>query len=95
MESMFCPASALILGIHSHESPCCCVLLADLLSKLSGERDRWNKQLAGLDRQLSELPMTALLAAAFVTYLPAYPEDVRAKVLQDWSRCVGYKLPTN
>lgn len=61
-------------------------MLSDLLSKLSGERDRWSKQLAGLDSQLSLLPKAALLAAAFVTYLPAHPEDIRAKVMQDWSR---------
>lgn len=35
-----------------------------------------------MDIQLKELPLHALLAAAFVTYLPAHPEDVRAKVVK-------------
>jgi hypothetical protein len=60
--------------------------LADLLSKLSGERSRWAQQLAALDGQLAELPRAALAAAAFITYLPAHPEDVRGKVMQGWTR---------
>jgi dynein heavy chain 2 len=61
--------------------------LADLLSKLSGERSRWAQQLAALDGQLAELPLAALAAAAFITYLPAHPEDVRERVMQGWTRC--------
>jgi dynein heavy chain 2 len=60
---------------------------ADLLSKLSGERSRWAQQLAALDGQLAELPRAALAAAAFITYLPAHPEDVRERVMQGWTRC--------
>lgn len=60
---------------------------ADLLSKLSGERSRWAQQLAALDGQLAELPRAALAVAAFITYLPAHPEDVRERVMQDWTRC--------
>jgi hypothetical protein len=60
--------------------------LADLLSKLSGERSRWAQQLAALDFQLAELPRAALAAAAFITYLPAHPEDVREQIMQGWTR---------
>lgn len=60
----------------------------DLLGKLSGERSRWEQQLAELDGQLGQLPAAALLLAAFVTYLPAHPEDVRDGVLPAWARWV-------
>jgi dynein heavy chain 2 len=59
---------------------------ADLLGKLSGERSRWEQQLADLDGQLTKLPISALLLAAFVTYLPAHPQHVRDKVLPAWAR---------
>jgi dynein heavy chain 2 len=60
-----------------------------LLGKLSGERSRWEQQLAELDGQLGQLPTAALLLAAFVTYLPAHPEDVRDRVLPAWARWVS------
>jgi dynein heavy chain 2 len=59
---------------------------ADLLGKMSGERSRWDSQLSELDDQLGQLPVAALLLAAFITYLPAHPEDVREKVLPAWAR---------
>ncbi|KAF6261448.1 ATP-binding dynein motor region D5-domain-containing protein [Scenedesmus sp. NREL 46B-D3] len=62
---------------------------SDLLSKLSGERSRWAQQLAALDGQLAELPRAALAVAAFITYLPAHPEDVRERVMQDWTSLLG------
>jgi hypothetical protein len=62
------------------------LVLADLLSKLSGERSRWAQQLAALDGQLAELPRAALASAAFITYLPAHPEDVREQIMQGWTR---------
>lgn len=68
---------------------CCCrcrARCADLLDKLSGERSRWEQQHAELDAQMAQLPAAALLLASFVTYLPAHPEDVRDRVLADWSR---------
>lgn len=70
--------------------PACyfCFACADLLAKLSGERTRWGEQLQGLDGQLAALPRTALAAAAFITYLPSHPEDVRERIMQGWTRCV-------
>jgi len=56
----------------------------DLLAKLGGERGRWGEQLAGLSKSLEGLPMSALAAAGFVTYLPSLPEDVRTRVVADW-----------
>jgi hypothetical protein len=56
------------------------------LGKLSGERIRWERQLSELDGQLDQLPVAALLLAAFITYLPAHPDYVREKVLPAWAR---------
>jgi hypothetical protein len=60
------------------------VLLAELLSKLSGERKRWQQQLASFASGLQQLPKDALMTAAFITYLSSQPEDVRAAVTQEW-----------
>lgn len=57
----------------------------ELLSKLSGERSRWAGQLGQLEQQLGALPRAALLAAAFISHLPAQPEDVRHALLADWA----------
>ena len=59
---------------------------AELLSKLSGERNRWQHQLASFANGLQQLPKDALMTAAFITYLSGQPEDVRAAVVRDWSR---------
>ncbi len=39
-------------------------------------------QVGTLGEQLKELPLSALLAAAFITYLPCHPEEYRARVLK-------------
>lgn len=70
----------------SFSLPCNVCVCADLLGKLSGERSRWEQQLSELDGQLAQLPSAALLLAAFITYLPAHPEDVKDRVLPVWSR---------
>ncbi len=38
---------------------------------------------------LKELPMRALLAAAFITYMASAPEDVRQESLRSWSESLG------
>eukprot|EP00727_Mastigamoeba_balamuthi_P008592 m51a1_g4355 putative cytoplasmic dynein 2 heavy chain 1 (4311) ;mRNA; f:228679-242475 len=62
-----------------------------LLSKLSGERDRWQAQLKDIEAQIEALPMSALLAAGFVTYLAGCPEDMRAEIVASWVAMVGLK----
>lgn len=42
-----------------------------------------------LDADVAAAPLSALLTAAFITYLPSHPEDVRAKVQKDWSTMLG------
>ncbi|GFR50179.1 hypothetical protein Agub_g12346, partial [Astrephomene gubernaculifera] len=60
-----------------------------LLDGLRGEKVRWETQVGTLGEQLKELPLSSLLAAAFITYLPAHPEEHRQRVLKDWTSYLG------
>mmetsp|Transcript_33539 Transcript_33539/g.74227 ORF Transcript_33539/g.74227 Transcript_33539/m.74227 type:complete len:2007 (+) Transcript_33539:3-6023(+) len=62
-----------------------------LLDKLGGEKSRWVSQVKSMDTDLAELPLNALLTAAFITYLPSHPEDVRSRVQDDWLKYLGLK----
>lgn len=42
-----------------------------------------------LSKELEELPLRALLAAGFITYMPSAPEDVRQQCLQDWMQALN------
>ena len=44
-----------------------------------------------LNNELQTLPLRALLAAAFITYMSSAPEDVRQKALQDWQAALGLR----
>jgi hypothetical protein len=55
-----------------------------LTDKLGGEKVRWEQQIGGLEGQLKKLPLVALLAASFMTYLPGQPEDFRRRMLSKW-----------
>ena len=44
-----------------------------------------------LAAELQQLPQCALLAAAFITYMSAAPEDVRATCLADWAAATGVR----
>lgn len=59
---------------------------ADLLGKLGGERERWGSQLMALSAELDNLPIAALITSAFITYLPAQPEDVRSNLMEQWTK---------
>ncbi|XP_013392185.1 cytoplasmic dynein 2 heavy chain 1, partial [Lingula anatina] len=63
----------------------------NLVGKLDGEYRRWNDQVGELTAELGELPMRALLASAFISYLSAEPEDVRRNMLQQWMDMAGVK----
>ncbi|CAL1541204.1 unnamed protein product [Lymnaea stagnalis] len=60
-----------------------------LVTKLEGEYQRWNQQVGELSTELQVLPKRALLAAAFITYLSAAPEDQRRNYLKQWQEAVG------
>ena len=46
-------------------------------------------QVGELTQELKELPMRALLAAGFITYMPAAPEDTRKEKMRDWMEATG------
>ncbi len=48
-----------------------------------------------LDGDLERAPLSALLTAAFITYLPSHPEDVRAAVQRDWAEHLKVKGTTH
>ena len=60
-----------------------------LFGKLGGEKDRWSEQVASLDVELRALPLSSLLAAGFISYLPSLPEDQRTNILSQWTAYLG------
>ncbi|CAL8361611.1 unnamed protein product [Merluccius merluccius] len=55
-----------------------------LISQLDGEHTRWNTQVCEIKEELDTLPMRAMLAAAFITYLSSATEDRRKHCLDAW-----------
>ncbi|XP_040902456.1 cytoplasmic dynein 2 heavy chain 1 [Toxotes jaculatrix] len=55
-----------------------------LISQLDGEHTRWNTQMSEIKNELDTLPIRAMLAAAFITYLSAASEDRRRHCLETW-----------
>jgi dynein heavy chain 2 len=46
-------------------------------------------QLTELSQDLKQLPVNALLAAAFITYLSSAPEDLRQSLITEWQDLLG------
>ncbi len=63
----------------------------NLLGKLSGERGRWETTIAEMDAALELLPVSSMLAAAFLTYLGGSSEGDRAITLRRWASKAGLK----
>ncbi|KAB1272094.1 Cytoplasmic dynein 2 heavy chain 1 [Camelus dromedarius] len=60
-----------------------------LINQLDREHKRWNAQVAEITEELATLPKRAQLAAAFITYLSAAPEDLRKSCLEEWTKSAG------
>ncbi|XP_069495113.1 cytoplasmic dynein 2 heavy chain 1 isoform X2 [Ambystoma mexicanum] len=60
-----------------------------LIRQLDGEHKRWNTQVAEMTNELDTLPKRAQLAAAFITYISAAPEDQRKASLEEWKTSAG------
>ncbi|XP_015268586.1 PREDICTED: cytoplasmic dynein 2 heavy chain 1 [Gekko japonicus] len=60
-----------------------------LIKQLDREHKRWNTQVSEIADELSTLPRRAQLAAAFITYLSAAPEDQRKASLDAWTKSAG------
>ncbi|XP_053312461.1 cytoplasmic dynein 2 heavy chain 1 isoform X2 [Spea bombifrons] len=60
-----------------------------LINQLDGEHKRWNAQVVEITEELNSLPKRAQLAAAFITYISAAPEDQRKDSIDQWRKAVG------
>ncbi|KAJ7398962.1 hypothetical protein BTVI_119896 [Pitangus sulphuratus] len=61
----------------------------ELINQLDREHKRWNTQVTEITDELATLPKRAQLAAAFITYLSAAPEDQRKTSLDEWTKSAG------
>ena len=53
-----------------------------LMSKMSGEKDRWEYQVAEIQRDAALLSTHTCLSAAYCTYLGHFSEDVRQQAVK-------------
>uniref|UniRef100_A0A8C0I8A9 Cytoplasmic dynein 2 heavy chain 1 n=1 Tax=Bubo bubo TaxID=30461 RepID=A0A8C0I8A9_BUBBB len=60
-----------------------------LINQLDREHKRWSTQVSEITDELATLPKRAQLAAAFITYLSAAPEDQRKTSLHEWTKSAG------
>uniref|UniRef100_A0A672TN04 Cytoplasmic dynein 2 heavy chain 1 n=1 Tax=Strigops habroptila TaxID=2489341 RepID=A0A672TN04_STRHB len=60
-----------------------------LINQLDRENKRWSTQVSEITDELATLPKRAQLAAAFITYLSAAPEDQRKTSLDEWTKSAG------
>jgi dynein heavy chain 2, cytosolic len=60
----------------------------NLISKLSGEKKRWAKQMDSIDEEVKFIPTGSLLAAGFISYLGSANEAKRAEVLEEWKKAL-------
>ncbi|CAE7570289.1 DYH1B [Symbiodinium sp. CCMP2456] len=60
-----------------------------LMSKMSGEKDRWESQVAEIQRDAALLSTHTCLSAAYCTYLGHFSEDVRQQANFLWTESRG------
>eukprot|EP00743_Colponemidia_sp_Colp-15_P007052 GILK01007609.1.p1 GENE.GILK01007609.1~~GILK01007609.1.p1 ORF type:complete len:2172 (-),score=437.61 GILK01007609.1:43-6558(-) len=84
-----CTAEAEQLKIGLQKAEGTLAAAQELLGKLSGEKERWQTQVSGLERDLETLPTQALLSSGFITYLAGTPEDVRQAAVHEWIQLAG------
>ncbi|KAG2385509.1 hypothetical protein C9374_003324 [Naegleria lovaniensis] len=82
-------AESLKLGLQQAEKTLSSA--KSLIGKLGGEKDRWEKQVDALSKEMKEMPYQALLASAFMVYLPDAPENIRQEYIEKWKPLVGLK----
>jgi len=61
----------------------------NLMSKLGGEKKRWEQQVQDIKAEAELLPAYTVLAAACCTYLGHYSEDVRQSAQTKWAQLRG------
>ena len=57
---------------------------SSLLSKLSGENQRWKTQVKMLEQEQALVPIRSLLSSGYITYLGKENETVRESTLREW-----------
>ena len=66
------------------------IISADkLVAGLEGEYERWTKEVDSMRSDVDTLPMFAIMAAGFLTYLANLAEDVRVSLIAKWSSKLG------
>ncbi|VDN08033.1 unnamed protein product [Thelazia callipaeda] len=60
-----------------------------LVDRLSGEYNRWQQQLDGLQKELNCLEKGSLLSAAFTTFLGSELEQSRDEISKKWKNLLG------
>eukprot|EP00048_Salpingoeca_helianthica_P012918 m.191084 g.191084 ORF g.191084 m.191084 type:complete len:4245 (+) comp15437_c5_seq48:84-12818(+) len=80
-----CTADCARLQLEYEQSQSVITSAEGLISKLDGERQRWAEQAKTIKASIASLPLKALLAAGFITYLGDATEDVREATLQQWA----------
>ena len=66
---------------------------ASLLDKLAGEKASWVSQADAGRASLQQLPASAALAAAFVTYAASESEAARRGLMREWRGVAGLNVP--
>jgi len=61
----------------------------NLMSKMSGEKVRWEAQVGEIQRNNEMLSTYTVLASAYCTYLGHYAEDLRMKAQLEWTQQRG------
>ena len=62
-----------------------------LVAGLEGEYQRWKKEVSSMSGEVENLPVSALMAAACITYLADLPEDQRRQASDRWATKLGLK----
>ena len=57
-----------------------------LLSQLSDEKDRWSEKTHNLKKQINEIPIHSVLAAAMIAYLMSEDETSSEQALEIWQQ---------
>ncbi|CAH2063387.1 unnamed protein product, partial [Iphiclides podalirius] len=63
----------------------------NLLERLADEHDAWRLDLQNISKEILELNVRSLLAAAYVVYLPDLTEPQARKTLKEWSTLIGFE----
>ncbi|XP_013174903.1 PREDICTED: cytoplasmic dynein 2 heavy chain 1-like [Papilio xuthus] len=89
------------LGLHSRDAAALELKLSeakktlhnaqDLLDQLANEYDAWELDLQKISKEIVDVSVRSLLAAAYVVYLPDLTEPQAREYIRKWSNLVGFE----